>query len=110
MQAVAQRLIEAAGKSLIVCGLQDVALQTLCNWMNHTLGNYGTTLEVQQPSQQRLGSDADLVQLIGELNEGRVGALLVVDCNPLFELPESLGLAAAPEAGRNADRRRLAQR
>ncbi|MBI3485071.1 MAG: TAT-variant-translocated molybdopterin oxidoreductase, partial [Acidobacteria bacterium] len=46
LDELANRLWEARGKSLIVCGEQDVQLQVLCNFLNHLLGNYGSTLDI----------------------------------------------------------------
>src|SRR5262249_7931556 len=70
-----------------VCGAQDVPAQVLCNFLNHLLGNYGATLDLALPSYQRQGSDAELARLLRELREGRVGALFVLDGNPVYDLP-----------------------
>ena len=92
---LANRLAEAAGRSLVVCGEQDLNVQKLCNFINHLLGNYGATLDIAQPSSIRLGRDADLVALVDEMKQGKIGALLIHDANPIFELPENMGFADA---------------
>src|SRR5262249_48044767 len=43
-------LWKARGKSLVVCGLNDVACQRVVNFINHALGNYGKTLDIREPS------------------------------------------------------------
>jgi molybdopterin-containing oxidoreductase family iron-sulfur binding subunit len=74
-------------RSLVVCGHQDVTLQVLCNYINHLLGNYGTTVDLAQPSYQVQAGDGGLEGLLGELRDGRVGALFVYGCNPIHDLP-----------------------
>jgi molybdopterin-containing oxidoreductase family iron-sulfur binding subunit len=74
-------------RSLVMCGSQDLDLQLLCNFLNHVLGNYGTTVDVVQPSYQREGDDLELETLLQELHEDKVGALLIYQCNPVHDLP-----------------------
>ncbi len=92
---LATRLTQAKGKSLVISGEQDVQVQTLCNFINHTLENYGKTLNLAQPSSIRLGNDTELQSLVDDMKQGRIGALLVHDTNPAAELPAALGFAAA---------------
>ena len=96
--AVAERLWAAQGRSLVVCGSQDLGNQILCNRINHLLGNYGPCLDLERPSQQKQGDDGALADLRRELAEGRVEVLLVRTVNPLFDLPGGGELAA--EIGR----------
>jgi molybdopterin-containing oxidoreductase family iron-sulfur binding subunit len=79
--------------SLVVCGSQDVNLQILVNFVNDILGNYSTTVDVNQPSHQVQGNDSEVENLLRELHEGRVGALLIHQCNPVHDLPEGETLA-----------------
>jgi Fe-S-cluster-containing dehydrogenase component/anaerobic selenocysteine-containing dehydrogenase len=81
-------------RSLVLCGCQDVKLQILGNFLNYVLGNYGTTVDVEQPAYQCQGNDGDLETLLRELREGHVGALFVHQCNPVHDLPDSEALAA----------------
>jgi molybdopterin-containing oxidoreductase family iron-sulfur binding subunit len=74
-------------RSLILCGSQDVDLQVLGNFLNHLLGNYGTTVDIVQPSYQRDSNDRELEILLQELREGKVGALFVYQSNPVHDLP-----------------------
>ncbi len=89
---LAARLWNARGFSLVISGSNDIHEQVLVNYVNHLLGNYGNTLDVERPSRQAQGSDRDLAALLGEMRQGKVGLLLVADCNPAFEVP---GLADA---------------
>ncbi len=94
---LANRLWDARGKSLVLCGANDVAAQQLCNFANELLGNYGSTLDLSQPSLQRQGSDRDLAQLLADVAEGRVAALFVVGTNPIADLPLNDAARAAFE-------------
>jgi molybdopterin-containing oxidoreductase family iron-sulfur binding subunit len=80
-------------RSLILCGSQDLDLQLLCNFLNHVLGNYGTTVDLVQPSYQREGSDLELEILLQGLREGKVGALFIYQSNPVHDLPSGEHIA-----------------
>ncbi|HEY9116762.1 MAG TPA: TAT-variant-translocated molybdopterin oxidoreductase, partial [Roseivirga sp.] len=49
MTAAANELWATKGKSLVVCGSNDPAVQVLVNGINAMLGNYGTTINVNAP-------------------------------------------------------------
>jgi molybdopterin-containing oxidoreductase family iron-sulfur binding subunit len=88
-----ERLWATRRKSLVLSGSENVSLQVLCNFINHMLGNYGNTIDIARPSSQRQGSDvalAALLQEFGELPADRPAALLLLDCNPAFDVPESV--------------------
>ncbi len=87
MSAIVDRLWNARGRSLVISGSQDVCEQVLVNYVNHVLGNYGNTVDLEHPSQQAQGDDAQLAALLDELKRGEVKALLVYGCNPAYELP-----------------------
>ncbi len=84
---LAQGLWKARGKSLVLSGCQDTQVQVLVNFINHTLENYGKTLDLAQSSSQRQGNDAQLQELLKEINSGKVSALFVAGVDPLYELP-----------------------
>jgi molybdopterin-containing oxidoreductase family iron-sulfur binding subunit len=92
---LADRLWRARGRSLVLCGSPDVALQSLCNLANHLLGNYGTTVDIERPSLQRQGDDRQLHRLLAEIRQGQVEVLLILGGNPVAELPEGDWLAEA---------------
>jgi molybdopterin-containing oxidoreductase family iron-sulfur binding subunit len=92
---LATRLWDARGESLVLCDSQDVAVQRLVNYINHTLGNYGATLDIQQPSLQRQENDADVLHLVEELRAGDVAALFVAGTDLTHHLPQRDELVAA---------------
>ncbi len=95
MDSLAQRLWEARGRSLVVSGSQDRRVQMAVNFINETLGNYGATLDIERPSQQRAGNDRELQTLLDELQKGSVAALFIYGANPVYDLPEGSRFAEA---------------
>ena len=101
LSALADKLIAARGRSLVVSGSNNVAEQLLVNSINSMLGNIGQTVRFDRPSLQRQGIDRDIRTLVRELNEGSVDAVIVLDgANPAFDLPDATefmaGLAKVP--------------
>jgi molybdopterin-containing oxidoreductase family iron-sulfur binding subunit len=97
LSEIAGQLWEKRGRSLVLCGSQSIAEQKLCNFINHLLGNYGATLDISRPSLQRRGNDAELHRLLAELNAGQVAALFLLDCNPVYDLPDGRDVVVALE-------------
>lgn len=95
LDALAERLWSSRERSLVVCGLADVAAQRLCAYANYLLGNYGKTLDLDRPSLQRQGSDRAMVALLKEVNAGQVSALFVYGLNPAADLPLTEALSGA---------------
>ncbi|MBI3933440.1 MAG: 4Fe-4S dicluster domain-containing protein [Acidobacteria bacterium] len=93
LDELAARLWESRERSLVVCGVQDVPAQIVCNYVNHLLGSYGNTLDIEHPSLQRQGNDRELQALLQDLRDGKVAALLVDGVDPVAELPEGEQLA-----------------
>ncbi|TWR26546.1 4Fe-4S dicluster domain-containing protein [Mucilaginibacter pallidiroseus] len=81
----AKELVAAKGRALVVAGSNDVATQVLVNAINSLLGSYGTTIDLDNPSRQYAGNDAELVEFIAEAKRGEVGAVLFLDANPAYD-------------------------
>jgi Fe-S-cluster-containing dehydrogenase component len=93
LDSIADRLWGARSRGLAISASQDVRVQVLCNFINHLIGAYGTTVDLDRPSYQRLGDDAELGRLRGELARGEVAALFVAGANPLYDLADAGSLA-----------------
>jgi molybdopterin-containing oxidoreductase family iron-sulfur binding subunit len=85
LSKVASELKAANGKSLVVSSSNNINEQLMVNAINHTLGNYGTTIDMANVSYQRQGDDKALQALIKEMNEGAVQALLICGANPAYD-------------------------
>ena len=95
LRTLAAALWEARGRSLVVCGTNDVALQCVTNFVNRVLGNYGNTLDIAAPSQQASGDDRALEELIARMRGGDVRALFIAGANPAYDLPRAPEFRAA---------------
>jgi len=91
----ADELLKAPGESLIVCGTNNIAEQSLVCAINHLLGNEGTTVNLEQYSMQRQGDESKVAALMTAMNNGQVDALIVYGSNPVYELPFGASLAEA---------------
>lgn len=93
---LAERLLAARGRALVIAGSQDLDTQIRCNRINAALGAYGATLDLDRPSYQRRGDDRALRRLLDEAAAGQVAALVVWRANPFFDLPDASALARVP--------------
>lgn len=95
INATAEELWNNKGKAVVVCGINNVAIQNLVNGINALLGSYGSTIDLDNPSNLRNGSDADVASLMEEISKGEVAALFVYNCNPVYTHPKGADLAKA---------------
>lgn len=95
IKVAAKELTNARGAALVVSGSNDIATQTIVNAINSALGSYGTTIDLDNPSYQYTGLEADLNTLVTEMNAGRVGAVLFLDSNPAYNHPIAKDFAEA---------------
>jgi MoCo/4Fe-4S cofactor protein with predicted Tat translocation signal len=82
---VAKELQAAKGKALVVAGSNDVATQVLVNAINSLLGSYGTTIDLDNPSYQFAGNDAEFVEFVNEMKRGEVDAVFFLNANPAYD-------------------------
>ncbi len=97
MKRVAKRLVENKGKSLVISGSNNKSEQILINEINHMLNNYGATITLEEASMQRQGNDKAVRDLVKEMNNGSVGALIVMGANPGFDLPDAADFKSGME-------------
>jgi Fe-S-cluster-containing dehydrogenase component len=88
LDALALRLRQHRGESLVVCGIQDVAMQTVVARINHLLGNIGRTIELSPCSVQKQGDDEGVAALVDEMQRGEIHALLLYGVNPIYDYPD----------------------
>ena len=75
------------GKSVVVCGVNDPAIQTVVTAINKMLGNYGSTIDVANYSNLHQGNDAQFASLVEEMKNGKVDALIIYNSNPVYSAP-----------------------
>ncbi len=87
LDIAANDLIGAQGQSLVVCGTNNKATQQVVNAINELLGNYGNTIDLNNPSFLKEGSDKQLNMLVSEVESGAVDALFIIGANPVYDSP-----------------------
>lgn len=95
MKKVAADLKKSAGKSLVVCGSNNVAEQVIVNKINDLLGNLNTTIDFSAASNMRQGDERQVESLMREMSAGQIGTLIVWGANPAWELPNAEAFKAA---------------
>ena len=87
VQKAADQLKKAGSKAVVVTGIQDKNAQLLALAINKTLGS--EVINTAIIKNIRKGNDAEVAQLISEMNEGKIGALIINNSNPVYTLPNS---------------------
>lgn len=86
IQKVANDLKAHNGSSLVVCGSNDPNVQTVVAAINSAIGG---TIEAGVSLNYRQGIDAEMVNLVNQMNAGQVGALLIYGANPVYDYFEA---------------------
>ena len=92
---VAEELWANKGNSIVVAGVNDVAIQTVVNGINTLLGNYGVTIDLDNADLTKQSIDENVAQLLDDMNKGTIGALFIYDVNPVYSLPNGEEFAKA---------------
>ena len=87
LDAVAEELIAAKGKSLFVTGLNDTHVQYLGLAINHMLGNIGAdkSVNLDFPTITKHGDDFAATEAIGKIGSSYKG-LITYGCNPVYNM------------------------
>ncbi len=82
IQKVANDLKANSGAALVVSGSNDVNVQTVVAAINSAIGG---TIDAGTALNNRQGIDADMINLVNQMNAGQVGALLIYGANPAYD-------------------------
>ena len=85
VEQTARDLLRMKGNSLVVSGANDADLQFVVNWINNALGNYDKTIDLNAAFAANQSSDAEMVELVRQLNAGEIAALIVSGVNPAYD-------------------------
>jgi Fe-S-cluster-containing dehydrogenase component/anaerobic selenocysteine-containing dehydrogenase len=83
-EALAAQILENRGQTLVVCGHNRPDLQILVNAINHMAGSYGNTITTNRSIQAGMGQEEAFENLVEEMHQGNVGAIMFYKCNPLY--------------------------
>ena len=75
------------GESIVVAGANNKAIQVIVNAINNALGNYGKTIDLDNPLYVKQADDTQVETLVKEVEAGKVDALLMYGVNPVYTLP-----------------------
>jgi len=95
IENAAKELWANRGASLVVCGSNNVAHQLIVNAINSVLGNIGTTVDLDNYSNQKGGDDAAFENFAKELASGSVDAVIFYNSNPAYDYYNASKLADA---------------
>jgi len=87
IQKAAAQIIKAGSKAVVLTGIQDRNAQLLALAINKHISS--EVIDVVATKNVRHGNDADVAQLIADMNAGKIGAVIVNNSNPVYSLPNS---------------------
>ena len=86
IKTAAKELKESKGKSIVVAGSNRKSIQVIVNSINHYLGNYKSTINLNNPIALHMSEDKKMADLISDMGKGKVGAIIMWDVNPVYSL------------------------
>ncbi|HBY52224.1 MAG TPA: molybdopterin oxidoreductase [Marinilabiliales bacterium] len=89
IKRLANDLWSIRGKSLVLSGSNDVNIQILVNAINVLLENYGKTIDLSTPLYIKQGIDREMEDLVRDMEENKIDALIINNVNPAYDYPES---------------------
>lgn len=84
-EAAAKELKANAGSSLVIAGSNDPNVQVVVNAINSELGNYSSTINLNNPTKLFQGDEEAASKLAAELKDAKV--VLIAGTNPVYTLP-----------------------
>ena len=84
-----EELLKTKGKSLVIAGSNEEAIQKVVNGINVLLGNYSSVIDLDNPINTFMGDDQATKDLVADMNAGKVDTLLIYGANPAYTLPHS---------------------
>jgi MoCo/4Fe-4S cofactor protein with predicted Tat translocation signal len=96
-KAVAADLIAHRGEGLLIAGpRQSARVRDMCRKLNQALGNENQTISYirQEPSREPVTMSPYLTVLESAINSGEIDRLIILDGNPVYDLPVDIDLSA----------------
>jgi len=89
VENTAKELWAAKGAGLVISASNNLDHQLLVNAINSLLGNIGTTVDLDNFSNQKQSSDASFEAFVSEMNTGTIDAVIFVNSNPIYSYFDS---------------------
>lgn len=74
------------GNGLVVCGVNDVNVQTVVNAINAAIGANGATINWAVTSNYKQGVDSQMVAAVDAMAAGQAGVVMMYDTNPAYTM------------------------
>jgi molybdopterin-containing oxidoreductase family iron-sulfur binding subunit len=95
LDKAANDLWASRGKALVVAGSNDKSVQVVVNAINDILGSYGATILTDTPVYYKQGDDQVMSTFISDAEGGKIGAVIFLNANPVYDHPQGAKLEAA---------------
>ena len=87
VSSLAKDIKKNHGRSLIISGSNDREVQLIVNAINQAAGNYGKTIDLNDPLLLRKGKDEEMEGFISRMESGNLGGVIFYGTNPLYDHP-----------------------
>ncbi|HEO66071.1 MAG TPA: 4Fe-4S dicluster domain-containing protein [Spirochaetes bacterium] len=84
----AKELAKSKGQSLVLSGSNDLSIQMVVNAINSMIGSYGNTIDLDNYSNQKQGSDRDMQSLVEEIKSDKIKGIIFYNANPVYDYPD----------------------
>jgi molybdopterin-containing oxidoreductase family iron-sulfur binding subunit len=85
IEHLAKDLMKVQGNALVVSGSSDPDVQSIVNFINYAVGSYGNTVGLASSYSTNESSDAEMAELVRQMNAGEIAALLISGVNPAYD-------------------------
>ncbi|MBW6489892.1 MAG: TAT-variant-translocated molybdopterin oxidoreductase [Lentimicrobium sp.] len=89
LPVLAGQLWKSRGKSIVVCGSNEVNEQIIINGINELLQNSGNTIDYSAPVLTKQAIDSEMEGLVSQMNDNKVGGLILWNVNPVYDYYET---------------------
>lgn len=95
IEKVSKELLANKGAALVVSGSNNKNIQVIVNGINEAIGANGTTINWASPLLNKQGIDSDMATLVTDMDNGKIGSLLIYDANPAYDYFDAAKFIAA---------------
>ena len=89
IERAVRELMNSQGSALVVSGSNDPDIQSLVNFINYCTGSYGNTIDLESPYSVDESSDAEMTELVRQMQAGEIAALIICGVNPAYDYFDS---------------------
>ena len=87
INSIAGKIKKAGKNAVVLTGIQDKNAQLIALAINNYIKS--EVIDINAPKYVRMGNDAEVSQLVADMNAGKIGAVIINNANPLYTLPNA---------------------